>query len=175
MYQIGDFIIYGNHGVYKVDGIGTPGVCGIDENKLYYTISAVYGNERIFTPVDTNVFMRKIITFDEVQQLISLIPSIKESVYCNRNIKLVEDHYQEYLQAYDCRDLVELIKSIYTKKTIVAEQGKKLGQIDERFMRKAEELLYGELAVALKIPKESVKGYIEERVKEFDNAYLIKC
>lgn len=33
------------------------------------------------------------------------------------------------------------------------------------FMRIAEELLYGEFAVALGISKESVKSYIEEKVK----------
>jgi CarD family transcriptional regulator len=169
MYQIGDLIIYGNHGVCKVEDIGTLQISGIDENRLYYTLNSIYQNQRIFTPVDTSVFMRPVISFDEAQKLISLIPSIREGAYNNKSIKSTEDHYNEYLKTNDCYDLIKLIKSIYTKKTIVVGQGKKLGQIDERFMRKAEDLLYGEFAVALKIPKESVKSYIEEKVKEHEN------
>jgi len=37
--------------------------------------------------------------------------------------------------------------------------------VDERFMKRAEELLFGELAAALDIPPESVPGYIEARLK----------
>ena len=32
--------------------------------------------------------------------------------------------------------------------------------MDERYLKRAEELLYGELAVALDIPREEVAGYI---------------
>ena len=36
--------------------------------------------------------------------------------------------------------------------------------IDERFMRRAEELLFGELAVALEIEREDVPAYLAERL-----------
>ena len=38
--------------------------------------------------------------------------------------------------------------------------------IRDRYMRRAEELLHGELAVALGIPKEDVKEYITKSVEE---------
>ncbi len=173
MYNIGDLIIYGNHGVCKVEAVSTPEICGIDKNSLYYTLCSLYHKERIFTPVDTNVFMRPVITYEEAQQLISLIPSIVESVYNNRRMKLMEEHYQEFMQTHECSDLIRLLKSIYAKKIIVLGQGKRLGQIEERFMRRAEDLLFGEFSAALDIPKESVKSYIDEKVKECDIAYAI--
>jgi len=50
------------------------------------------------------------------------------------------------------------------KSAIAEEQGRKLGQMDERYMKKAEDLLDGEFAVALGIPKESVGSYIESKL-----------
>jgi CarD family transcriptional regulator len=48
----------------------------------------------------------------------------------------------------------------------VAKDKKKLGAIDERFKKKAEELLFGEFAVVLDIPKEDVRSYISNKVQE---------
>lgn len=44
------------------------------------------------------------------------------------------------------------------------QNGKKPVQIDQRYMKRAEDFLYGELAVALDIPYESVNAYIEDSV-----------
>jgi Transcriptional regulators, similar to M. xanthus CarD len=169
MYQVGDLIMYGNYGVCKVETVGKPDIVGIDKSKLYYTLSSLYHNEKVYTPIDTNVFMRPVITNAEAQQLISRIPLISESVYNNHSLRLVEDYYKELLQTHDCYDLLKLIKTVYAKKKLAMEQGKKPGQIDERFMRIAEDLLHGEFAVALGISKGSVKSYIEEKVRELEN------
>ena len=48
---------------------------------------------------------------------------------------------------------------------LMNSRGKKLGQVDEKFFRKAEDLLYGEFAVALEVLKENVKNLI---MKEID-------
>ncbi|MBW7572392.1 CarD family transcriptional regulator [Caproiciproducens faecalis] len=166
MYQIGEWIVYGNDGVCKVEAVGILDIPGVNKGKVYYTLCPAFRNGKIFTPVDTNVFMRPVITFDKVQELISLVPFIGENVYNNPNKKLLEDHYQEFFQTHDCSDLIKIIKSVYTKKVDAADQGKKLGQMDERFMKRAEDLLFGEFAVVLGIPKESVKSYIVGNLKK---------
>lgn len=76
-------------------------------------------------------------------------------------------------QTHNCTNLIKVIKTVYTKKVITAGQGKNLGQIDKSFMKKAEDLLYGEFAVVLGIPKENVKSYIEDRVKELNSKLTI--
>ena len=59
-----------------------------------------------------------------------------------------------------------MVRDVYLKECDAKERGKKLGQVDEKYMRRAEELLHGELAVALGIPKEDVKEYITKSVEE---------
>lgn len=168
VYQVGDLIIYGSCGVCKVEAVGKIDFSGIDNDRIYYTLCPFYQNGTIFAPIDTGVFMRPIITNKKAQQLIALIPSIRENVYDNSNARLLGDQYQESIQTYDCVDLIKVIKTVYTKKVITINQGKKLGQVDENFMKKAEELLYGEFAVALGIQKDNVKNYIEEKIEELD-------
>ena len=166
MYKTGDLIIYGSHGVCKVEAADLSRNSSADKSRIYYILRPIYQDFKIYVPIDTNVFMRMIITYEEAQKLISLIPSIRENVYDNSNLKLLEDYYKEFLQTHDCFDLLKILKIIYIKKNIAMEHGRKIGAIDERFMRKAEDLLYGEFAIALGIPKESVKGYIEDKVNE---------
>ncbi len=45
-------------------------------------------------------------------------------------------------------------------------QRRQFGQVDARFMKRAEDMLYGELSVALDIPKDQVQAYIGRRVHE---------
>ena len=56
--------------------------------------------------------------------------------------------------------------SIYLKWRQAEAQKRRLGMVDERYMKQAERLLYGELAAALDIPYEEVQPYIARRVEE---------
>ena len=47
---------------------------------------------------------------------------------------------------------------------------RRVSQMDDRYMKLAEELLHGELSVALEIPKDEVKDYIHRRVAEAEAA-----
>ncbi len=171
MYQIGDVIVYGGEGVCRVNAIGVLAILSINKDRLYYTLSPLYRDGKIFTPVDTTIFMRPAITSEEVQHLIKQIPEIRTNVlYENRNIKMLSDHYEALLQTYDCADLLQLIKTVYTKQQVVRENGKKLNMTDERYLKRAEEMLYSEFAFALGIPKDDVKSYIEETVKKLESA-----
>ncbi len=165
MYDVGDLIIYGSEGVCRVESVGAAPVSGADKGRLYYTLSPLYRTGHVFTPVDSGVFMRPVISRQEALDLIKQIPDIEGEIYETRNLRFLTEHYQECFQSHKCYDLVKLIKDVYLKRKCAIAKGKKLGQIDERFMKRAEDMLYGELAVALGIPKDDVSGYIAESVE----------
>lgn len=170
MYQAGDLIIYGNNGVFRVEAVDTPDIPGIDKGRLYYTLSSYYDSKRVYTPTDTTVLIRPVITNAMAHKLIAQIPSIEGNVYTGNNIRLLENHYQAALKTCDCYHLIKLIKSVHAKNKIAVERKKRPGQIDERFMRKAEDLLVDEFAVALEMPREDVGKYIEKRISEIEKA-----
>ncbi len=172
MFQVGDLIIYGNEGVCRVESIGTPemsDMVNMGAVKQYYTLDPLYKQGKVYAPVDTTVFMRHIITKEEAMELIARIPEIDDSIFENRNIRVLSELYQDTMKSHDCADLVRVVKAVERKRAIMFEKGKKLGQVDEKFYKKASDLLHGELAVVLDIPKEEVGKFIEREVAQIQS------
>lgn len=170
MYQIGDLIIYGSEGVCRVQEIGSPDIPAINPERTYYTLSPVYREGVIYIPVDTAVFMRPVITKNEAQRLVADMPGIAETACEEKNLRFLAEHYDKFIQSHSCVDLVQLIKTLYQKKQRAEKQGKKPGAVDERYMKRAEELLYGELAAVLDIPKDTVVEFIKDSVETVRDA-----
>lgn len=162
MYEIGQLIVYGNEGVCRVEEIGTPKISGVDKHRDYYTLAPIYREGKVFTPVDSKVFMRPVISREEALALIDRIPEMTAEVYENSNLRFLNEHYQHCIQNYTCADLLQLIKDVRAKRRQMIERGKKLGLVDERYMKRAEEMLHGELAVALEMPREQVPKFISD-------------
>ncbi len=168
MYVAGDYIIYAGEGVCVVEDVGSPNVSGVNKDRLYYTLSPLYRTGRVFAPVDTRVFMRPVISREEAIDLIRSIPGVSGELYENSNLRFLTEHYQQAIQSYSCAGLVKLIKDVYLKRQHVTSQGKKLGQIDERYMKRAEDMLYGELAVALDMDRSEVGPYIKNAMARIE-------
>ena len=167
MYNVNDVVVYGNTGVCRVVDIGTPQFHGVDKKQCYYTLKPIFGDGVIYCPVDNNrVFIRLVISKEEAEKVIAAIPSIKAEAYHNRSTQLLSEHYCEAINSHSCKELIELIMSIYQKKQSLIGQKRRLGQVDERFMKRAQNLLYGELAVALGIEIDDVERYIASKVEE---------
>lgn len=117
MFQIGDKIVYGNTGVCTVEEITTVSMSGVDKNRLYYVLKPLYQDGIIRTPVDNDkVFMRPVISRQEAEALVDMIPSIKATACNEKNLNLLRSHYQECLGRFECANLVEMTMSIYAKK-----------------------------------------------------------
>lgn len=168
MFNVGDLILYGNTGVCEVTDTITQNVA--DTDQLYYVLKPLYQSCTISTPVNNaKVFMRPIISRAEADQLIDDIPSVPAEVYHNRVSSQLAGHYEESFQSHNCSDLIALTKSLYAKRQFVAEQKRKFSAIDERFMKRAEDLLFGEFAAALEIPKDQVLEYISSRIGSMES------
>lgn len=161
MYTAGDKIIYGGSGVCTVLEVCTPNFSREERGRQYYKLCPVYGTETIYAPVDTRTFMRPVMTKEEAEALIARIPEIDECVCTSHSITMLRQQYEEFFRSHDCETYIQLVKGIYSK----GAAGKKLGQTDQRYMKRAEDVLYGELAVALGIAPAEVPGYIEKTLE----------
>lgn len=156
MYTAGDKIIYGGSGVCTVVEICTPNFSRAEWGKKYYKLCPVYGTETIYAPVDTKAFIRPVMTREEAEKLIARIPEIEECVCSSHSITMLRQQYEEFFKDHDCETYIQLVKGIYSK----GAAGKKLGQTDQKYMKRAEDTLYGELAVALGMTPSEVPAYI---------------
>lgn len=166
MYKIGEFVVYGNEGVCEVEDISELNIPGINKNKNYYTLKPMHENGKVFAPIDTNVFMRPVMTYEEIQKLIERVPSIKETECDVKNARLLQDYYKKLLKTHECIDLLTVMVSINDKKNNLIKNGKKLCQIDEKFMKIAKNLLEDEFSIVLGIPKEEVEEYIKDKINK---------
>lgn len=169
MYSINDMIIYGNSGVCKVMDICTPEIPGAVPGRLYYILQPVYHNEKIYTPVDTDVFMRSIITAEEAQKLIDHISTLNDDILLNEdNQEIFEEHYKALWQTHDCTNLIKLIKALYFKKKSTVSLGKKFCEADERNLDRAEDALYSEFSTALNMSKEQMKNDVVKIISQVE-------
>ncbi len=166
MFQTGDYMIYGNNGVCKVESVGTiDTIPGIPKDKLYYTLKPLYiKGSTIYTAVDNKkVLIRPLISKESALQLIDKIEEI-ETLWIT-NEKQREEVYKQELATCDCEELIKIIKTVYQRMQVRMSEGKKVTNSDRKYFKIAQDSLYGELAVVLGIEKEEVESFITEKMK----------
>ena len=166
MYQIGELVMYGSSGVCEVKAIKEQIFPSTGERRLYYVLESRYEHCVISAPVDSDkVFLRPIISKEEAVELIDSIPGIHAEAFHSRVSRELAEHYERMLKSHDCASLLALTRSIYLKKQALLEQKKKFGSVDERFLKRAENLLFGEFAAALGIERDQVPEFIAARIE----------
>ena len=167
MYQKGELIAYGGTGVCRVVDVVARKPSRTEPERMYYVLEPLYQTGTITTPVDNGkVATRPVITRDQAMALIDQIPTIQPEVYYNQNLQQLENHYKTRMEDHDCMSLLRLTMSTYQKKVEREEKKLKFGAVDRRYMERAENLLFGELAVALGITRDSVRDFIAQRLED---------
>ena len=164
MFEKDQMSMCGGHGVCRVvDVTGNP-IDRLDKVRKYYVLEPVFEKgSTVYTPVDNDkVVMRRIMNKEEAEELVDKITQIN-TVWIQEE-KNREQMYKEAIRTYDCQSLVRIIKTLHLRKQDRLKEGKKVLSSDEQYLRKAEELLYSEMSLALSIPKEEVGTYIKEAV-----------
>ncbi len=166
MYKVGERIIYGMSGVCRVESVGPLNMKGAAKDVDYYTLAPMYQSGRIFAPVNSSVQSRPALTREEAMDLIRRMPTIDSDYLESNNPRVLTEHYQGYLRSGDCVDLVKVIRAVHAKAEHAAEKGRRLGQVDQRSMKQAEEMLHNELASALGISPDEVKPFIARTLEK---------
>ena len=164
MFEKDQLIMCGGHGVCRVVSITDNPVDRRDKVRKYYVLEPLFEKaSTIYTPVvNDKVIMRRVMTKEEAEELTKRVTEI-DTVWIQEEKKR-EQMYKEAIRTYDCRSLVQVIKTLYIRKQNRIQEGKKVLSSDEQYLRKAEELLYSEMSVALSIPREEVETYIKDVV-----------
>lgn len=158
MFNEGDLIVYGASGVCRVGE--TIQMEGKDYLKLY----PVFQRETIFMPLFSDkVRVRSVITREEAENVITDVVARDALPVFENKVQLLNQKYESIIKTYQCSELLYLIMSIHNKRIAAEQKRRKLGLVDERYLKRAEDLLYGEFSIALEIPRENVAGYIRER------------
>ncbi len=164
MFKAGETVVCGSKGVCRVEKVATLDISGVEKEREYYILKPLYMMaSTVYVPVDTaQSSLRRILTADEAHQLIGRMPEIPLIAISNE--KLLEQEYKNCLKTNQCEEWVKVIKTVRERKQKRQEVGRKVTAIDAKYLKIAQDYLFGELAAALAMPKESVEEYIANRL-----------
>ncbi len=160
MFLVGDKIIYGENGVCTVEKIEPLAMSGAPTDKLYYHLTPLVGSGTYFTPVDSGAYMRPVMSREEAEALIDAMPGIAPAICNDNRFNHVDAFYKELFRLHSCEALVAIVKGLRSR---MAERKTRSSRA-EATMRRAKDMLHGELSVALGINIQDVESYIQERI-----------
>ncbi len=160
MFKVGEKIIYGENGVCTVESIGPLAMSGAQKDRLYYNLRPLTGSGTYFTPVDSAAFMRPGMSRADAEALINAMPGIEPAICNDTRFNHVDAFYKELFRQHSCEVLVSIVKGLYRR---MSERKTKSSRA-EATMKRAKDILHGELSVALGMDIREVEGYILERV-----------
>lgn len=148
MFQQGQQVIYGGNGVCRIEEIVLRENAVSGESGHVYVIRLSSGLTS-YIPVESNVFMRALITPDEAKKVIADFSDIVPRTFPGTNSKALADQYRAIIARHEPREMLCLYKSLRNKIEQACLTGKKPGLMDERFASTVLEQVTQELSIVL--------------------------
>ncbi len=160
MFKIGDTVVYGAQGICKIDCVETKQIGR--QKQDYYVLKPIFNqNTSVFVPVDNEALTAKmlsVLTKAQINDLAKKASNIDVVKASDENQK--RELYKSILSSNAREKLISLIKTIRLERDARREAGKKLNISDEQTLRKAELLLYNEIAFVFGVEPDEAKNII---------------
>ena len=164
MFNVGQKIVYGENGVCTVEKIEPLGMTGASRDKLYYHLTPLIGSGTYFAPVDSLAYMRPVMSREEADALIDSMPGIEPAVCNDNRFNHVDAFYKELFRQHSCEALVSIVKGLHRRMS----EKKSRSSRAETTMKRAKDILHGELSIALGMDVGQVEEYIRDRLEPAD-------
>lgn len=166
MYQIGEQVLYGTHGLCTVTATEERTV---DRKKMEYYVLEPSGQTgaRFFVPMHNQAALskiRRIISKDDLLTLLRSEEVRKDAWISDENAR--KQRYRTLIGSGNRTELIRMVHTLYLHRTRQQQAGKKIHMCDENFLRDAEKMLSGEFALVLQMDQSQVAGYIQSMMTE---------
>ena len=162
MYQVGQKVVYGVHGVCQLLDIEQKTV---DRKKIsYYVLTPMdQPGARFYVPAENPAALAKLSTLLTQQELESLLASVDKS----KNAWVPDENrrklrFRELLASGDRKAILEMICALHIHKNEQAEKGKKFHLCDENFLHDAEKMLCSEFSLVMEKSQKESMDYLYE-------------
>lgn len=165
MFEIGEQVIYGTEGVCHIARIERLRVGG----KLgrYYVLCPVSREgATVYVPMDNETLtarMKRILSLEELEALFDGAQEDGPLWLDDANER--KALYSQVLLSGDRRKLLQLVRTLYLRRTSLLAKGKHLRSGDDQALRDAERVLSGELSLALDIPQHEAAHYLRDQLE----------
>ena len=165
MYQVGDWVVYGVHGVCRV--VGTEKQLVNRKRALYLVLEPLAKTEsRFYLPAENPTALAKLRTVLSREDLTALIDSdeVRQDIWIQEESRR-KQYYRELIGSGDRVALMQMITSLYRYKAAQLEAGRKFHQSDDNFLRDAERLMASEIALVMEMTPENARNYLREHLQ----------
>lgn len=164
MYQIGDQVVYGIHGVCCVVEQEER---VIDRKRVTYLVLEPVGRDgsRYLVPTHNAAAMaklRKKLSREELEDLLKSETIRVDGWITDENQR--KQTYRELISSGDLAKLMQMVHTLYRHKNAQAAAGRKVHLCDENFLRDAEKLLASEAAIVLGMEYDQARKYLKENL-----------
>lgn len=165
MFQTGDKVVYGIHGVCDVVRQETRAV---DRKQVVYLVLEPVGQpgSQYLVPTHNAAAMAKLKPMLSVPELEAILQSgeVREDGWV-RDENLRKQAYRELINSGDRSRLMCMVRTLYRHREAQTAAGRKCHICDETFLRDAEKLLCGEIAIVLGKEYDEAKRYLKEHLQ----------
>lgn len=166
MFQVGDRVVYGIHGVCRV---ADQEQRKVDRQMVTYLVLEPVGQEgsQFLVPAHNEKAMSKlrpILTKEELEAMLRDPRILQDCWISDENRR--KQTYRDLISSGEREKLAQMVHTLYRHKRQLAEAGKRCHLCDDNFLRDAERLLINEAALVLETDPDQAKAYIREKLKE---------
>lgn len=165
MYQSGEFVVYGIHGVCRV--LGKEKQLVNRKRTEYLVLEPMAQNEsKFYLPTQNPTAMGKlkaVLSRDEMDVLMAS-EEIRQDCWIQEE-NLRKQHYRDLIGSGDRVALLRMVSSLYRYKDEQAAAGRKFHQCDDNFLRDAEKLLCSEISLVMELEPEKAREYLRNQLR----------
>lgn len=166
MFQAGQLVLYGIHGVCRV--VETEERI-VDRKCFTYLVLEPEGQEgaRFLVPTHKEAAiakLRPVLTAQELEALLCSPDVRRDSWIPEENMR--KQTYRSLISSGDRAAQLAMVRTLRNQRTSRVSSGKKFHICDENFLRDAEKLLSGEIALVLGLSPEDAKSYLHRALSD---------
>ena len=166
MYEIGEKVLYGIHGICRVTDTDERMVDRV--KRQYLVLEPVdQAGAKFYVPTHNAAALAKLrplLTREALEELLRSEEARQDSWIADENER--KQSYRELINSGDRVALIRMVGSLHRHKQEQIEAGRKFHQSDENFLRDAEKLLSAEFSTVLGIEPGQVGSYVISAMNE---------
>ena len=160
MYQVGQQVVYGIHGVCEILDVE---IKTVDRKKIsYFVLTPVdQPGARFYVPAENPVALAKLsklLTLQEMEALLASVDNSKNAWIADENRRKLR--HRELLSSGDRKAILEMVCALHIHRNEQLQKGKKFHLCDENFLHDAEKLLCSEVSLVMGKTSEEAMDYL---------------
>lgn len=157
MFEIGDKIVYPNHGAGVIDSIEKKEFLG--EEKEYYILKMPIGSMDISIPIANidKMNIRDVIGKKEGDEILKILDEAPTEMNDNWNVRYREN--QEILKTGDIYKIAEMVRNL-----AILDKEKGLSTTEKKLLNRARRIMASELVMAGSLETQKAEEMIDESI-----------